>query len=83
MKKSTPQIEILELRFSMIEAKSRGRIREVIEARLEEELDAALGAGRHEHTEGRQGYRQGSKPAREVPVTGRAHRRCICRDGRL
>ena len=52
----------------MIEAKINGRIREVIEERLEEELDTALGAGRHEHTEGLQGYRQGSNPARQVPV---------------
>jgi len=66
MKKSTPQIEIPQLPFSVIEAKIRGRIRAAIEECLDEELDAALGAGRHERTDGRQGYRHGSKPARTV-----------------
>ena len=69
MKKSTPQIEIPQLPFSMMEAKIRGRIRETIEEWLDEELDAALGAGRHERAGSRRGYRHGSRPARTVVTT--------------
>jgi transposase-like protein len=69
MKKSTPELSIPQLPFSIIEAKIRGRIREVIEACLAEEVDAALGAGSYERTDGRRGYRHGHKPARTV-VTG-------------
>ena len=69
MKKSTAPISIPQLPFSIIEAKIRGRIREIIEACLAEEVDAALGAGSYERTDGRRGYRHGHKPARTV-VTG-------------
>jgi transposase-like protein len=40
----------------------RFRIRGFIEELLSQELDAVLGAGRYERTEGRSGYRNGSKP---------------------
>src|SRR5512140_152776 len=40
----------------------RFRIRGFIEELLSEELDAVLGAGRYERTEGRCGHRNGSKP---------------------
>jgi len=69
MKKSTPAIEIPQLPFSLIEAKIRDRIREIIEVSLAEEVDAALGVGRHERAEGRRGYRHGRKPARRVVTT--------------
>ncbi len=39
----------------------RSRAREVIERVLDEELEAALGAGRHERSEQRLGYRNGSR----------------------
>jgi transposase-like protein len=66
MKKSTSPIEIPQLPFSIIEAKIGGRIREIIEACLGEEVDAALGAGSYERTDGRRGYRHGHKPSRTV-----------------
>jgi len=59
MKKFTSPIEIPQLPFSIIEAKIRGRIREIIEACLGEEVDAALGAGSYERIAGRRGYRHG------------------------
>jgi transposase-like protein len=37
----------------------RSRVREFIEQTVEEELEAALGAGRYERLEGRQGFRHG------------------------
>lgn len=40
----------------------RARVRGFIEELLNEELDAVLGAGRYERTEGRCGHRNGSKP---------------------
>jgi transposase-like protein len=40
----------------------RARIRGFIEEMMNEELDAVLGAGRYERTEGRRGHRNGSKP---------------------
>jgi transposase-like protein len=39
----------------------RARVREAIEMVLEEELEAALGALRHERTDSRAGYRKGSR----------------------
>ena len=66
MEKPTSEIAIPQDHSSLIEAKIRSRIRETIEVCLDEELDAALGAGRHERTEGRQGYRHGTKPTRTV-----------------
>lgn len=44
-----------------IEVRMRERIRETIEMLVEEELEDALGAGRSARTEGRQGYRHGSR----------------------
>lgn len=82
MKKSTSPIEIPQPPFSVIEAKIRGRIREVIEVCLEEELDAALGAGRHERVEGRRGYRHGTKPVRTV-VTSFGETEIVQPRGRL
>lgn len=45
-----------------IEAVMRARIRETIEVLVEEELEAALGAGRSERVEERRGYRHGRRP---------------------
>ena len=66
MEKSTPHMQIPQQPFSIIEAKIRDRIRETIEDCLAEELEAALGAGRHERADGRRGYRHGHKPPRTV-----------------
>lgn len=52
--------------FHDIETLIRGRIREVIGTILDEELEAALGAGRHERTPGRRGYRHATRPARRL-----------------
>ena len=44
-----------------IEIGIRGRVREVIQAIVNEELEAALGASASSRTEGRQGYRHGTR----------------------
>jgi transposase-like protein len=66
MKKSTPQIEIPQPPISILEAKIRDRIREIIETCLAEEVNGALGAGSYQRTDERSGYRHGWKPARTV-----------------
>lgn len=43
-------------------------MREAITRIFDEELEAALGAGPHERTEGRRGYRHGSEP-REIATS--------------
>ena len=48
----------------------RERAREAIEKVLEEELEAALGAGRHERSAGRAGYRNGSRCRRVTTQCG-------------
>jgi Transposase, Mutator family len=53
-----------------LEAAIRGRVREVIELILEEEVDAALGAGRSQRVAERCGYRHGHKPRRLTLRTG-------------
>ncbi len=55
--------------FHDLETLVRGRVRDAIREILEEELDAALGAGDHERTSERKGYRHGALPARTV-LTG-------------
>src|SRR5688572_5523942 len=40
----------------------RGLVQEALQAILEAEMEAHLGAGRYERTAGRSGYRNGSKP---------------------
>jgi putative transposase len=60
---SLPGTEALfagEAWFDPIEAGVRGRIRDFIEAMLEEELTAALGRGRYERGEGK-GHRHGRR----------------------
>ncbi|MBE7560189.1 transposase [bacterium] len=51
-----------EERAGWLEAQLRQRTREWIEEMVEEELDAALGTGRHERSEERLGYRKGRRP---------------------
>jgi putative transposase len=53
-----------------LEAAIRERVREVIELILEEEVDAALGAGRSQRVAERCGYRHGRKPRRLTLRTG-------------
>jgi transposase-like protein len=49
-----------------VEAAIRDRIRRTLEKLLKEEIEAALGADRHERCEERRGYRHGRRPARVV-----------------
>src|SRR5215510_5429757 len=48
----------------------RGRVREVIEATIEEELADLLGGERYERTEGRRGYRNGVTERTVTTVAG-------------
>jgi len=50
-----------EKRQGFLEEQIRQRTRECIEVIVNEELDAALGIGRYERGEGRQGYRNGTR----------------------
>jgi transposase-like protein len=55
-----------------IEVMMRGRIRETIEAIVEEELDAALGASKSERVGGaRTGYRHGGRPRQLTTSLGK------------
>ena len=56
---NTTQATILQFRPD-IEAQFRRKIREALEVALDEELAAALGSRRHERTEHRHGYRNGT-----------------------
>ena len=56
---STRPVSILEFRQD-IEAQLRQHIREALDVSLREELAAALHANRHERSEGRSGYRNGT-----------------------
>ncbi len=78
MKKSTPHMQIPQHPFSIIEAKIRGRIRETIEDCLNEKLEAALRAGRHERADGRRGYRCGHKPV-SLPIIPSDLKSALCR----
>ncbi len=53
-----------------LEAAIRGRVREIIEMVLEEEVEGALGAGRSQRVAERCGYRHGHKPRRLTLRTG-------------
>lgn len=53
-----------------LEAAIRERVREIIEMVLQEEVEAALGAGRSQRVAERAGYRHGSKPRRLTLRTG-------------
>lgn len=66
MKQSSAESAVAQLTFLDVEAAIRGRIRETLETLIEEEIEVALGANRHERCEERRGYRHGTKPARVV-----------------
>jgi transposase-like protein len=53
-----------------LETAIRERVREIIEMVLQEEMEAALGAGRSQRVAERAGYRHGSKPRRLTLRTG-------------
>lgn len=64
--------EAIEFGPDSIERAMRERIRETIEALIEEELDAALGAARSKRVgEARSGYRHGSRPRQLTTSLGR------------
>lgn len=69
MKDRTAELLAPPRDFHDLETLVRGRIRDAIKEILEEELDAALGAGDHERTSERRGYRHGALPARTM-MTG-------------
>jgi len=50
-----------EDRFGILEEALREKTRDWIEEMVNEELEAALGVGRHERSEGRRGYRKGKR----------------------
>lgn len=58
-KVTTNDDQVLEFRRDF-QRELRGRIREAIQAVLHEELESALGCERHERSEGRRGYRNGT-----------------------
>jgi transposase-like protein len=60
---------ILEFRRD-IEEQFRRHIREALEVSLREELAAALGSERHERTDGRCGYRNGTIERMVTPPDG-------------
>ena len=69
LKGTTSQSDVVRFRQD-IEARLRGRIREAIEALIVEELDMALGCDRHERTEDRRGYRNGTETRRITTQAG-------------
>ena len=66
---STALAPVLQFRQD-IHDRLHARIREAIEAVLEEELLAALGADRHEQAPGRRGYRHGTRTRTVTTVDG-------------
>ncbi len=66
---STAPTTILQFRQD-IQARLRDRVREAIEATLDEELAAALGSARHERTVARRGYRHGAITRTVTTVEG-------------
>jgi putative transposase len=52
-----------------LEGKIRDRVREIVQAIVNEELAVALGAGRHERGVERRGYRHGHLPVRTVATS--------------
>ena len=66
---STRPVSILEFRQD-IEAQLRRHIHEAVDVALREELAAALHANRHERSEGRCGYRNGTTERALTTATG-------------
>jgi len=63
VRKSSTESRLLsrEGRFGIIEESLREKTRDWIEQMVKEELEAALGVGRHERGDGRRGYRKGRR----------------------
>jgi len=63
MRKNSTESRLLsrEDRFGLLEEALREKTRGWIEQMVKEELEAALGMGRHERGEGRRGYRKGKR----------------------
>ena len=59
-----------------IEAEIRDRVRGMIETIVDEELEAALGAGRSERVGARSGYRHGARERHSAPVSARPRSNC-------
>lgn len=55
--------------FRDLETLIRGRIRELVDVILDQELSSAVGAGNHERVDTRKGYRHGSRPPRKVTTS--------------
>jgi len=68
-KVTTNDDQVLDFRRDF-QRELRGRIREAIQAVLGEELDAALGCQRHERSEGRRGYRNGTQEREITTASG-------------
>jgi transposase-like protein len=68
-KSTTTAGDVLSFRQD-IEQMLRGRIRNAIEALLDEELDAVLGCARHERSDERRGYRNGAHTRRITTQAG-------------
>lgn len=66
MPKPTEDVLVAPGGFLDLETLIRSRIRDVIQKILEEELAVALGAGSHERSSERRGYRHGSRPPRTL-----------------
>ena len=63
MRKNSTESRLVsrEDRFGILEEALRKKTRAWIEQMVNEELEAALGVGRHERAEGRRGYRKGKR----------------------
>ena len=68
-KVTTNDDQVLEFRRDF-QRELRGRIREAIQAVLGKELNAALGCQRHERSEGRRGYRNGTQEPEITTANG-------------
>ena len=66
MKDRTAQLLLPPGDFHDLETLIRGRVREMIDQILEEELAFGLGASSHERVSDRKGYRHGHRPARKL-----------------
>jgi transposase-like protein len=64
MKDRSPSLLSPSADFRDLETLIRGRIRELVDVILDQELNSAVGAGSHERVETRKGYRHGSRPPR-------------------
>ena len=66
MKDRTAELLLPPGDFHDLETLIRGRVREIIDQILEEELASGLGASSHERVADRKGYRHGHRPPRKL-----------------